>query len=106
MFFAQNRLDLMRGFILSETPEQRCKYLSEMLPLQQNDFEKIMRLFPNKQVTIRLLDPPLHEFLPPINSPTFFDDIQAISDRLGMDGTVSMIIIDSRYRTIQTYLTL
>lgn len=92
MFFGQSRLDLMRGFILSETKDQRMKYLNEMLPLQKDNFEKIMRLFPNKQVTIRLLDPPLHEFLPMMNSPTYHDEIKAISERLGMDEKVKYLI--------------
>lgn len=64
MFFHPERLFLFRLMILSDTYEQRCQYLAQMLPLQQEDFRQIFRLMPNRQVTVRLLDPPLHEFLP------------------------------------------
>lgn len=64
MFFHPERLFLFRLMILSDSYEQRCRYLADMLPLQQEDFRQIFRLMPNRQVTVRLLDPPLHEFLP------------------------------------------
>jgi pyruvate,orthophosphate dikinase len=64
MFFAPRRLDLMRKLVLADSPGGRREVLQKMLPLQQQDFLDIFRLAQGKQVTIRLLDPPLHEFLP------------------------------------------
>lgn len=64
MFFQSDRIDLMRAMILSTKPEDRQRFLNEILPLQRSDFLQMFRMMRNRQVTIRLLDPPLHEFLP------------------------------------------
>jgi len=64
MFFEGNRLIAMRRMILSETREERESALRELLPYQRKDFEGIFRAMNGLPVTIRLLDPPLHEFLP------------------------------------------
>jgi pyruvate,orthophosphate dikinase len=64
MFFAPDRLIAMRAMILASTVEDRIKALDQLLPMQQSDFEKLYRSMPGLPVTIRLLDPPLHEFLP------------------------------------------
>jgi pyruvate,orthophosphate dikinase len=65
MFFAEDRLGPMRSMILAETAEERVRALDKLLPMQQQDFEELFRTMSPLPVTIRLLDPPLHEFLPP-----------------------------------------
>jgi len=64
MFFAGDRIDAMREMILSETPAQRRIALNKILPVQRGDFEGILKAMDGLGVTIRLLDPPLHEFTP------------------------------------------
>ena len=64
MFFAQNRLHIMRKMILSEDREEREPYLEELFSMQKHDFQELLRIMDGLPVTIRLLDPPLHEFLP------------------------------------------
>jgi pyruvate,orthophosphate dikinase len=64
MFMAQDRLPIVQDMILSDTKEDREKALAQLLPIQQTDFEGILEAMQGLPVTIRLLDPPLHEFLP------------------------------------------
>jgi len=64
MFFGEDRIPAMREMILSDTPEQRKKALSKILPMQREDFEGLFKAMDGYPVIIRLLDPPLHEFLP------------------------------------------
>jgi pyruvate,orthophosphate dikinase len=64
MFFDQERILSVREMILSKTKENRNKALLKLLPHQKNDFKKILKVMSGLPVTIRLLDPPLHEFLP------------------------------------------
>ncbi len=64
MFFAPGRLNHMRAMILATTTEERVAALERLLPMQQADFEELFRAMSPHPVTIRLLDPPLHEFLP------------------------------------------
>ena len=64
MFFAPDRINVMRRMILSDDKESRREALKLLQPMQQEDFEGIFRAMGAKPVTIRLLDPPLHEFLP------------------------------------------
>lgn len=64
MFFEADRIKTMREMILAKTSENREKALNKLLPMQQNDFEQIYEALEGKPVTIRFLDPPLHEFLP------------------------------------------
>lgn len=64
MFFEGKKIIAMREMILSETTEEREKALAKLLPLQQEDFEGIFTSMKGLPVTVRLLDPPLHEFLP------------------------------------------
>jgi pyruvate,orthophosphate dikinase len=64
MFFAPERLPHMRAMILADSEEQRIRALDLLLPMQQQDFEELFRAMSPLPVTIRLLDPPLHEFLP------------------------------------------
>jgi pyruvate, orthophosphate dikinase len=64
MFMEEERLPIVQSMILSESTEEREKYLAELLPLQRSDFEGILRAMKGLPVVIRLIDPPLHEFLP------------------------------------------
>jgi pyruvate,orthophosphate dikinase len=64
MFFEGDRITSMRKMILATTEEDRRKALAELLPLQRGDFDGIFRAMAGRPVTIRTLDPPLHEFLP------------------------------------------
>ncbi|MGH7208600.1 MAG: pyruvate, phosphate dikinase, partial [Nitrospiraceae bacterium] len=64
MFFAEDRIPLMQHMILARTREERERYLAQLLPLQKQDFIGLYREMKGFPVTIRLLDPPLHEFLP------------------------------------------
>ncbi len=64
MFFEGDRIWAIRQFILAENRQEREKALTKLLPLQRKDFEKIFVAMKNLPVTIRLLDPPLHEFVP------------------------------------------
>lgn len=64
MFMAADRLPAVRRMILAETHEARADALDEILPMQQADFEGIFTAMKGLPVTVRLLDPPLHEFLP------------------------------------------
>ncbi len=64
MFNAVDRLPIVREMILAGTKEKRAEAISRLLPLQKGDFKEILRAMKGLPVTIRLLDPPLHEFLP------------------------------------------
>ena len=64
MFFEGNRIDYMRQMILAADVEQRRAALKKLLPFQRKDFQGLFRAMEGRPVTIRLLDPPLHEFLP------------------------------------------
>ena len=64
MFFQEDRIHTMRKMILSSTEEERRAALMELLPVQREDFIGIYEVMAEKPVTVRLLDPPLHEFLP------------------------------------------
>jgi pyruvate,orthophosphate dikinase len=66
MFMADDRLPVVRQMILASTDEERSAALGLLLPMQQRDFEGIFEAMTGLPVTIRLLDPPLHEFLPPL----------------------------------------
>ena len=78
MFFAADRIDIMRGMILSENRTEREGYLEKLEQFQHDDFLALFRIMDGKPITIRLLDPPLHEFLP--HSP---EDIKLLSDHIG-----------------------
>jgi pyruvate, orthophosphate dikinase len=64
MFFAEERLPIVQDMILADTKEEREKALAKLLPMQKADFKGIFKAMGERPVTIRLLDPPLHEFLP------------------------------------------
>ncbi|MGD0994686.1 MAG: pyruvate, phosphate dikinase [Candidatus Bathyarchaeia archaeon] len=64
MFNAADRIGMFQDMILADNPEERLAALRRLLPLQKDDFKQILRVMQGFPVTIRLLDPPLHEFLP------------------------------------------
>ncbi len=64
MFFEESRIKAVREMILSDTKEGRKRALDKILPMQKSDFSELFRVMDGKPVTIRFLDPPLHEFLP------------------------------------------
>ena len=64
MFFDENRINVMRQMILAEDSDERENALDKLLPMQRKDFEDLFLIMKGLPVTIRLLDPPLHEFLP------------------------------------------
>jgi pyruvate,orthophosphate dikinase len=64
MFFAEDRIMAVRQMIVADTAEQRREALAQILPMQKHDFMEIFRIMDGLPVTVRLLDPPLHEFLP------------------------------------------
>jgi len=64
MFFEADRIPIVRRMIVSKTTEQRQKALDQLLPMQKEDFKGLFKIMKGLPVTIRLLDPPLHEFLP------------------------------------------
>ena len=70
MFMAEDRLPVVREMILAESEDGRRAALDRLLPIQQGDFEAIFEAMAGLPVTIRLLDPPLHEFLPPLDQAT------------------------------------
>ena len=79
MFFEADRIKAVREMIVSKNEEQRRKALAKLLPIQQGDFEAIYEVMQGLPVTIRYLDPPLHEFLP-----TNEEDIKAIAEEMEM----------------------
>ncbi|WHE07926.1 pyruvate, phosphate dikinase [Thermoanaerobacterium thermosaccharolyticum] len=79
MFFAEDRIPAMREMIVSKTEEQRRNALNKLLPMQRSDFEGLFEAMGEHPVTIRLLDPPLHEFLPHED-----EDIKALANEMGM----------------------
>ncbi len=79
MFFEADRIPAFRKMIVAKTEEARRKALDTILPMQKEDFKGIYEAMEGRPVTIRLLDPPLHEFLPHEDK-----DIQKLADELGM----------------------
>ena len=80
MFFDEGRILSVREMILSKTKEDRNKALLKLLPHQKQDFKEIFKIMSNLPVTVRLLDPPLHEFLP--NSDR---EISEVANVVGID---------------------
>ena len=78
MFFEGDRIDYFRQMICSSTVEEREKALENIIPFQQGDFEKLYEALEGKPVTIRFLDPPLHEFVPTEDA-----DIKKLADAQG-----------------------
>ncbi|MBZ4669524.1 MAG: pyruvate, phosphate dikinase [Defluviitaleaceae bacterium] len=79
MFFEEDRIPKVRKMILAKTEEERRKALDALLPLQREDFIGIYEAMEGRPVTVRLLDPPLHEFLPQAD-----DDIRELAQDMGV----------------------
>ena len=79
MFFDANRIMAVREMILAENLEDRAKPLERILPMQRDDFTELFTIMTGMPVTIRLLDPPLHEFLPQHE-----EDVLQVADAIGM----------------------
>ena len=84
MFFDEARRPIVQAMILAETEEERGKYLNELLPFQRDDFEGIFKALGNRPATIRLIDPPLHEFLP--NMTTLIEEVATLKAK-GVTGS-------------------
>lgn len=83
MFFNEERIISVRQMILSKTKEDREEALKKLLPYQKNDFVEIFKIMNGLPVTVRLLDPPLHEFLPKTDK-----DIDNIAKKLNLTEEV------------------
>ena len=90
MFFEGNRIDAFREMICAETLEEREAALEKILPEQQGDFEKLYEALEGNPVTIRFLDPPLHEFVP-----TEDEDVKKLADAQGKSVEHIKAMIDS-----------
>ncbi len=90
MFFEEDRIAAFREMICADTVEEREAALDKILPYQQGDFEKLYEALEGNPVTIRFLDPPLHEFVP-----TEEDDIKKLADAQGKSVEDIKALIDS-----------
>ena len=90
MFFDEDRIPAMREMIVSKTEEQRRAALAKLLPFQKKDFMGIYEAMQERPVTIRFLDPPLHEFLP-----TEKEDIEALAKEMNLSYDQLKATIDS-----------
>ena len=90
MFFEEDRIAAFREMICADTVEEREAALEKILPYQQGDFEKLYEALEGNPVTIRFLDPPLHEFVP-----TEEEDIKKLADAQGKTVEAIKAIIDS-----------
>ncbi len=89
MFFEGERIKAIREMIVSKTVEQREKALAKLEPMQQGDFEALYEAMEGNPVTVRLLDPPLHEFVPTVE-----EDIVALAKEMNMEVEELKAIID------------
>ena len=80
MFFGADRIDAVREMIIADNRQDREKSLAKILPMQRNDFTELFKIMKGYPVTIRLLDPPLHEFVPHSDA-----EIQEFAHRVGQD---------------------
>ena len=90
MFFEASRIKAMREMIVSNNEEQRRTALNKLLPMQRKDFEEIYEAMQGLPVTIRYLDPPLHEFLPQDE-----EDIKALADEMNISFEDLKAVISS-----------
>jgi len=89
MFFDEERISSVRQMILSKSKNDRDKALEKLLPYQKNDFVEIFKIMSGLPVTIRLLDPPLHEFLPKNES-----EIKDVAESLNLSSQEVQVRID------------
>ncbi|MFQ5995171.1 MAG: pyruvate, phosphate dikinase [Acidiferrobacterales bacterium] len=96
MFNASDRLPIVVEMILAETPEEREAALNRLLPIQRKDFKELFKVMSPRPVTVRLLDPPIHEFLP--TEQTLVDEIAhlhnlrgTVADMVGLSDTLKLL---------------
>lgn len=96
MFNASERLPIVVEMILAETPEERQSALDRLLPIQRADFKELFQVMSPRPVTVRLLDPPIHEFLPTENE--LVDEIDhlrhlrgTVQEMVGLSDTVKLL---------------
>jgi pyruvate,orthophosphate dikinase len=89
MFMAQDRLPVVQSMIMARHQEERQDALNKILPMQKGDFYEIFKIMAGKPVTIRLLDPPLHEFLPELST------VQLEYQELKMTNELSKSLLNS-----------
>ena len=89
MFFESDRIGAFREMICADTVEEREKALDKIMPMQQSDFEKLYEALEGNPVTIRFLDPPLHEFVPTEDA-----DIEALAKAQGKSVETIRAIVD------------
>jgi pyruvate,orthophosphate dikinase len=94
MFFSEERLPIVQEMIIADSMEKRQQALDKLLPFQKNDFKKILDAMEGYPVTIRTLDPPLHEFLPKR------EDVEAKIGRLDKDDEAFEEKLDEMHRVI------
>lgn len=92
MFFAEDRILAVREMIIAKTEEERRKALNKILPMQRADFIEIYKALKGMPATIRLLDPPLHEFLPNTE-----EDMVALAKELDVDVEDIKLAVDSKH---------
>ncbi len=90
MFFEGDRIKAIREMIVSKTKEAREAALAKILPYQQSDFEEMYRVLEGRPMTVRFLDPPLHEFVP-----TKEEEIKALADDMGITYDELKAVCDS-----------
>ena len=83
MFFEEERIPEVRAMILADSEKGRREALAKLLPMQRSDFEEIFRILEDRPATIRLLDPPLHEFLPHTD-----EDMEEVAKASGVNADV------------------
>ncbi len=89
MFFEEERIPAIRRMIVADTTEERKAALDIIRPFQQGDFEEMYKVLEDKPMTVRLLDPPLHEFLPQTE-----EDIRELAETMGMTYEKLQGIVD------------
>lgn len=94
MFFEADRIKPMREMILASTKEEREKALAKILPMQQKDFEELYKAMKGYPVTVRYLDPPLHEFLPHTKA-----EIEELAADMGVTYEALQRTVDSLHET-------
>jgi len=94
MFFEGDRIKAIREMIVSKTVEERKKALAKILPLQQGDFEQMYRVLEGRPMTIRFLDPPLHEFVPAKD-----EEIKELADDMGISAQELKTVIEGLHES-------
>jgi pyruvate,orthophosphate dikinase len=100
MFNSQDRLELVRKMILSNSSEERKKYLNMIKPLQKKDFKEMLEIANGKPVTIRLIDMPLHEFLPKL------EELIKEIDKLKYEGKANSQVFKDKEKLINKVIEL